>query len=236
MRNRRSFLAAGFGVLAAPAFAASPADYRAALSQAYGGPVDPAAAHAKALAAARVAQARADALLRGQGLRVGSVAERLRALAADPRWLYADDEAGRDRAVAEMNARVAALRPSLTAAFGDLPIAVAEARRMPPADVAAGRGGYRDPKALAYYVDLRTIRARPAWTLPSVAFHEVTPGHLLQLPLEVAATPPVAGAYFEAWAVYAEQLARDLGAYRGDPCGEIGYLEWRLFRLARIVV
>ena len=143
-----------------------------------------------------------------------------------------------------MNARLAALRPRLAEAFGDLPIAAAEVRRMSPADVAAGRGGYReaphDGKPGAYYEDLKAIRERPTWSLPSVAFHEVTPGHLLQLPLQAAAAPPpervkAAGAYFEAWAIYAEQLALDLGAYRGDPLGEIGYLQWRLFRLGRVV-
>jgi uncharacterized protein (DUF885 family) len=68
----------------------------------------------------------------------------------------------------------------------------------------------------------------------------VTPGHLMQLPWQAAACPPDArvkasGAYFEAWGTYAEQLACDLGAYENDPPGEIGYLQWRLFRLGRIV-
>src|SRR5205814_290966 len=160
--------------------------------------------HAGARAAAEAAQARADVLLKGQGLTAGSVAERLRALAKDARFLYPDDEAGRDRAVADMNARLAAFRPKLAAALGDLPIAVA-----------AGKGGYRvapaDGKPGAYYVDLKAIRERPMWSLPSVAFHEVTPGHLMQLPLQAAACPPdarlkAAGAYFEAWGIYAEQL------------------------------
>jgi uncharacterized protein (DUF885 family) len=44
-----------------------------------------------------------------------------------------------------------------------------------------------------------------------------------------------AAAYFEAWAIYAEQLCAELGAHEADPRGEIGYLQWRLFRLGRIV-
>src|SRR5262249_20823557 len=79
-----------------------------------------------------------------------------------------------------------------------------------------------------------------SWTLPSVAFHEVVPGHLLQLPLQAAAASPPAqiknaSAFFEAWAIYAEQLAHDLCAYAADPLGEIGYLHWRLFRLGRVI-
>jgi uncharacterized protein (DUF885 family) len=170
--------------------------------------------------------ARADRLLRGQGLRAGSVAERLARLFADPRFLYPDTEAGRDRAVAGMNARLRALRPRLAVVFGDRPIPAVQVRRMSPADEAAGRGGYREPGR--YFVDLHALRTRPAWTLPSVAFHETVPGHALERP---DAAPP----FSEAWAIYAEQLAADLGAYRRDPLGELGYLHWRLFRLARIV-
>ncbi|MGZ6018823.1 MAG: DUF885 family protein [Phenylobacterium sp.] len=244
MPTRRSLLASGLGALAAPALAAPDGDYRAALSSAYGGPVDPAGAHLAAQAAAAAAQVRLDQLLRGQGLSAGSPGERLRVLIRDPRWIYPDSEAGRTRAVAEMNARLKAFRPNLRRALGDLPIAPAEVRRMSAADVAARRGGYRQPpaggKPGAYDRDLRDIRARPSWTLPSVAFHEVTPGHLTQLPLQAAACPPEArikasGAYFEAWAIYAEQLCCDLGAYAGDPLGEIGYLQWRLFRVGRVI-
>lgn len=244
MIDRRTLLAAAAAAGLATPVRAQTTDYAEALARAWGGPLDPRTAHASALAAAGAAQARADRLLRRIGLTRGSVAERLRALSADPRWLYRDDDAGRNRAVADMNLRLARLRPRLGVAFGDLPIAGAQVRRMSAADAAAGRAGYReapgDGRPGAYYVDLRAIRERPAWTLPSVAFHEVVPGHLLQLPLQAAAAVPAerakpAGADFEAWGIYAEQLAADLGAYADDPRGEIGYLQWRLFRLARAV-
>jgi uncharacterized protein (DUF885 family) len=236
MLTRRDALAAGLAQLAAPAWGAA-ADYAGQLASAWGGPLDPAQVHREVAAAAAAAQARADRLLRGQGLTQGGVAERLRTLAADPRHLYPDDDAGRDRAVADMNARLAAIVPNLRTAFGDLPLPRARVRRMSPADVAAGRGGFREPDRDgvpgAYYVDLQHIRERPAWSLPTVAFHEVTPGHLLQMSLQQPGRD--GGAFFEAWATYAEQLCADLGAYRGDPLGESGYLHWRLFRLGRAV-
>jgi uncharacterized protein (DUF885 family) len=241
MLSRRTVISTGLWATAAPAFAAA-GDYAAALERAYGGPFAPDKAFARLRAAAAAAQARAGSLLRAQGLASGSVGERLAAFAQDGAFLYADDGAGRERAMAEMNARLAGLKPKLAVAFGDLPIAPADVRRMSRADEAAGRGGYRvapkDGVAGAYFVDLHAIRARPSWSLPTVAFHEVTPGHLLQMPLEASAHPPAervkrSGAYFEAWATYAEQLAADLGAYTDDRPGEIGYLHWRLFRLGR---
>ncbi|TAJ69679.1 MAG: DUF885 family protein [Phenylobacterium sp.] len=232
MWTRRSVLASGAALLASPAGAAE--TYAAALATAWGGPIDARAAHRQALVEARRLQVRADVLLRGQGLVRGTVAERIGALFADPRFLYPDDDAGRDRAVAEMNGRLAALRPKLAGVFG-VAMPAAEVRRMSPADVARGRGGYREPPA--YYVDLKAIRERPAWTLPSVAFHETVPGHALQATLQSSdpAKQSYLGVYSEAWATYAEQLAADLGAYAGDPLGEIGDLHWRLFRMARVV-
>src|SRR5207253_3789287 len=42
--------------------------------------------------------------------------------------------------------------------------------------------------------------------------------------------------YGEGWALYAEQLAQEMGAYAGDPLGEVGYLQQALFRACRLVV
>ena len=225
MWSRRTVLASAPAVFARPAWAA---DYRATLAQAYGGPVDVAAAHREAWGQIRTLQARADKLLIGQKLAKGSVDNRLAMLAKDPRWLYPVTDAGRNEAVADMNAALAKLRPKLAAAFGDLALPQPDVRR--PAARDEAKGGYREPPV--YYVDLRTIRARPAWTLPTVAFHETVPGHALQASVTGKPRP---ASFSEAWATYAEELAADLGAYRGDPRGELGYLHWRLFRLGRIV-
>lgn len=232
MWTRRTVLAAGGAFLAGRARAA---DYATSLAEAWGGPIDPVAAQRRALAEAGRLQVRADRLLRGQGLAEGPVAARLRELFADERFLYSDDDVGRDHAVGAMNAALAKLRPGLARALGDLPIPEAAVRRMSPQDEARGRGGYREPPA--YYVDLKTLRERPAWSLPTVAFHETVPGHALQASLQSAdpAKQRWFGVYSEAWATYAEQLAFDLGGHAGDPRGELGYLHWRLFRVARVV-
>jgi uncharacterized protein (DUF885 family) len=115
---------------------------------------------------------------------------------------------------------------------------------MSRADEQAGKGGYRElptpGKAGAYYVDLKDIRRRPSWTLPSVVAHELLPGHMIQLPIEVAAAPhplrlEYTPAFAEGWGIYAEQLAAAEGAFT-DPMAELGHLHWLLFRIGRGLV
>lgn len=232
MLTRRTVLGAGAALtLGGPAHA--DVDYVHRLSQAWGGPIDPHLAHRKARAEIARIHRRADRLLRGAGLKRGAIAWRLATLFADDRFLYPDDDSGRNRAVADMNAALARLRPRLVGAFS-WPAPPAEVRRMPAPDEERGRGGFRERGA--YYVDLRAIRERPAWTLGSVAFHETVPGHALQADRQAAdGGAPYAGIFGEAWATYAEQLAVDLDAFAGDPRAELGYLHWRLFRMARVV-
>jgi len=43
-------------------------------------------------------------------------------------------------------------------------------------------------------------------------------------------------AYSEGWALYAEQLADEIGMYREDPWGQIGYLSDQMLRACRLVV
>jgi len=43
-------------------------------------------------------------------------------------------------------------------------------------------------------------------------------------------------AYSEGWALYAETLGDELGAYEGDPVGRLGYLQSIAFRACRLVV
>ncbi|MET0308038.1 MAG: DUF885 family protein [Sphingomonas sp.] len=188
--------------------------------------------------------ARADALLKKLGQKTGTVGARFSALWSDPRWLYSDDDAGRDTAVADMNRTLDAARDRLPTEFASYPdsAAAVRVRRMSAEDAAAGRSGYRAlPSATtpgSYFVDLKDIRRRPTWTLPGAVHHELLPGHMIQLPIEAAADPhplrlEYAPAFAEGWAIYAEQLAAADGAFAGDPMAELGHLHWTLFRIGR---
>jgi uncharacterized protein (DUF885 family) len=188
--------------------------------------------------------ARADRLFRGLGRARGSVGERYRTLFADPQWHYPESNAGRDQAVADMNRVLATARARIPPLLGPVPpfCLNVTARRLSAAELAAGRGGYRDlptpGKPGAYIVDLKDIARRPSWSLTSAVHHELLPGHMTQMPMEVLANPhPLrlryAPSFGEAWGMYAEQLAAADGVYQGDPLGELGHIHWLLFRVTR---
>lgn len=211
--------------------------YALALQFQLGEEISPRDAHRRALAYCRELQREADVLLRAQGLTRGSVGERLRAFAADERQLYTDDAAGKAQAVTDMNAALARVRHLLRDVLegADTP---AEVRLVPPEAEADGMAGRREGSV--YHVDFGAIRTRPKWTLASVAFHELVPGHILQAQFERAAQAPAlqtryASGYSEGWAIYAERLADEAGAYADDPASRLGYLQWMLFRFGRVV-
>lgn len=213
--------------------------YEAALTYALGVRISARAAHQRARSACTELQRELGLLLRLQGLESGPADERLRTLLTNPNYLYADSNEGRDHAVVAMNASLERIQRLLGPAFEPGERINAQVRRIPPAEEARGVQGRREGDA--YYVDLANIRARPSWTLPSVVHHELIPGHILQAHMSAGAAPPAlqlryASAYSEGWAIYAEQLADELGAFNTDPLGRIGYLHWMLFRAARVVV
>ena len=77
----------------------------------------------------------------------------------------------------------------------------------------------------------------------AVAYHEGIPGHHLQLSVQQQLTglPKFRlhslgfNAYIEGWALYAEELGKEVGFYR-DPVSDYGRLSSELFRAVRLVV
>jgi uncharacterized protein (DUF885 family) len=223
-------------------------DYLALLLDRHAGEqIDIAALHDRLTAKWHALAARADRLLRAQGLADGSVGQRFIAYFRRPEGLYPDSSAGRDQAVADMNRTLDRARDRVPALIGPVPpfcLAV-RAQRMSPADEAAGRGGYRTVATATtpggYFVDLFDIKRRPRWSLGSVVHHELLPGHMIQLPIEAAANPhplrlEYAPAFAEGWGVYAEQLAADDGAFAGNDPMLLGHIHWLLFRIGRGVI
>ncbi len=78
--------------------------------------------------------------------------------------------------------------------------------------------------------------------MESTAYHEGVPGHHLQLSLaqELPTLPPFRqhgywGAYIEGWALYSEQLGKEVGFYQ-DPYNDYGRLQDEMLRAIRLVV
>ncbi|MNU98398.1 hypothetical protein D3C71_885030 [compost metagenome] len=193
--------------------------------------------------------ARADALLKAQGMTQGTVGERIAALGKDPRFVYPNTDEAKEELLKALNEQMVAVQARMPEYFGRLPKSPCDIRRVPKAIEAGAPGGYYQSPALdgsrpgAYYINLRDTAEWPKWTLPTLTYHEAVPGHHFQIALqqEQPDTPllmKVMGfsAYSEGWGLYAEQLADEIGAYENDPFGQIGYLQSLMFRAARLVV
>jgi uncharacterized protein (DUF885 family) len=192
--------------------------------------------------------AKIDAIMKKQGLTKGTVGERLRVMFKDPRYLYPNTDAAKVQLIADLNAHVKKVRAELPKYFGTLPKAGLEIRRVPK-NIEAGQpmGYYNSPpldnsRPGIYWINLRDTAEVPKWTLPTLTHHEGIPGHHLQLAIQGETSLPTLrkmmgfSAYEEGWALYAEQLAVEMGEYKTDPLGEIGQLHDSMFRGVRLVV
>ncbi|QDK33141.1 DUF885 domain-containing protein [Sphingomonas sp. IC081] len=191
--------------------------------------------------------AQLDTILKTAGLTTGSVGARLDALNKRPDQLYANTDAGRSELIAALNEGIRQMYTKLPQAFDNPPQQPLEIRRVPPEiqDGAPNGYYYRAPldgsRPAIYWINLKDVADWPKYTLPSLTYHEGVPGHHLQggfaqsggeLPMMLKNS--FISAYGEGWALYAEQLADELGAYSG--LERAGYLQSYLFRAARLVI
>jgi uncharacterized protein (DUF885 family) len=221
--------------------------YALALAEATTTSLSPNEVHEIGLRQVADIQAQLDPILRGEGLTRGSVGERLTALNALPAQLYPETDAGRARMIADLNAGIRAMQAKLPRAFANPPSRPLEIRRVPPEIQDGASNGYYYPAALdgsrpaIYWINLKSVGDWPKYTLPALTYHEGVPGHHLQGGIAQASgdLPMLLSNYFisaygEGWALYAEQLADELGGYEGIE--RAGYLQSFLFRATRLVV
>ena len=189
-----------------------------------------------------------DELMKKQGMTRGTVGERLRAMFVDPRFQYPNTDEAKVALLADLNRRVRSVRAKLPKYFGTLPKAGIEIRRVPREVEAGAPSGYYNLASLngkrpgIYWINLRDTHEKPKWTLPTLTYHESIPGHHLQLSIQQEGSLPLIRkvsqftAYVEGWALYAEQLAAEIGEYEDDPLGRIGQLHDSMFRAVRLVI
>jgi uncharacterized protein (DUF885 family) len=223
--------------------------YAEALHEATTTNFSPAEVHQMGLTQVAEISAELDKILRSQGYTRGSVGERLAALNHTPAQLYPDTDAGRADLLASLNAGVKDMYTRLPRDFATLPNQPLEIRRVPPEIQDGASNGYYRRAALdgsrpaIYFINLKDLGDWPKYTLPTLSYHEGVPGHHLQISIsqESKDIPTMRklgffSAYSEGWALYAEQVADELGVYADNPLGRAGFLQSFLFRAARLVV
>lgn len=220
--------------------------YAWALRAATTTPLTPEEVHAMGLEQLAALHARMEPLLRAQGLTQGTVGERMAALGRDPQYLFENSDAGRAQLLAYVNGRVDAIRKRMPDAFTRLVPGNLVVKRVPVSIENGAPGGYASAGSMdgtqpgTYYINLRDTSIWPRHALPTLTYHEGIPGHIWQgeysYKLPLIRTLLAYSAYTEGWALYAEQLADELGTYQDDPVGQLGYLQSLAFRACRLVV
>ncbi len=145
------------------------------------------------------------------------------------------------------NDAIAHTRTLLPAAFGALPVYRAEVVREPAfSEVAGGAAHAAGPspdgvRPGRVYVHLLGVTDDPAGVYDLMC-HEGIPGHVMQGDIQVrqSGAPKFRKAYgyvafSEGWALYAETLCKEIGAYP-DAAADFMRLDAELFRAARLVV
>ena len=190
--------------------------------------------------------AQMDPILKEVGYTKGSVGERMQGLAKDPRYKFAEGDKGRAEIMAFIDDRLTWIRAQMPRAFNTLVNPNMEVKRLPPEEEPGAPAAYGGAGSIdgtipgKFWINLRTTELHSKYSLADLAFHEAIPGHIWQgeythkMPLirQLLAF----NAYSEGWALYAEQLADELGAYSDDRVGRLGYLQSLAFRACRLVV
>lgn len=189
---------------------------------------------------------RMDVILKSLGYTQGSVGARMTALSNDPRYKFAEGDPGRAEIMAFIQERLRIIRAQLPRAFRTLVRGNLEVKRLPPEEEPGAPGAYGGAGSIdgsipgKFWINLRTTDLHRKYDLPDLSHHEAIPGHVWQgeysnqLPL--IRTMLAFNAYSEGWALYAEQLADELGVYDDFIVGRLGYLQSLAFRAIRLVV
>lgn len=205
--------------------------------------------HEIGLAEVERISAEIDAIFDAEGITEGTVGERMAALKENPEMVYPNTDEGREQLLAFLEENLAIINSAVPEAFGTIPESGVEIQRVPEFSEASAPGGYYTPPSLdgsrpgIFWINLRDTTEQQLWTLKTLLYHEAIPGHHFELALALTSTdrPTFRRTYFnsnysEGWALYAEKVANELGAYEGDPFGNIGRLQGELWRAVRLVV
>ena len=202
--------------------------------------------HARGLEELAALHARMDPILRKLGYTTGTVGDRMAALGKDARFRFSAGDEGRAEIISLMQSKIDFIRSRLPLAFRRLVEGNLEIRRLPLAEEAGAPNAYGGPGSIdgtvpgKIWLNLGDTSRHTRYSVPTLGFHEGIPGHVWQgeyaIRLPLIRSVLSFNAYSEGWALYAEQLGDELGAYEDDPVGQLGYLQSLAFRACRLVV
>jgi uncharacterized protein (DUF885 family) len=141
---------------------------------------------------------------------------------------------------------IAQMQPKLPQLFGYMPGSPVTVEAIPPFQAGSAthyQTGTPDGKRPGR-VSVATSHFEHRWLIDdeAVAYHEGIPGHHMQLSVaqQMTGLPKFRqhsgnSGYVEGWALYSEQLGKEVGFYQ-DPVSDYGRLSSELFRAVRLVV
>jgi uncharacterized protein (DUF885 family) len=164
------------------------------------------------------------------------------AVAANPKYKPQSAE----QIVDEFRRYIGQMQPKLPELFTFIPGSPVTVEAMPPFQAASAthyQTGTPDGKRPGrVVVAVSNFAQRSLVDDEATAYHEGIPGHHMQLSVaqQLTGLPKFRqhsqnSGYIEGWALYAEQLGKEIGFYQ-DPVSDYGRLSSELFRAVRLVV
>ncbi|MFK7957668.1 MAG: DUF885 family protein [Lysobacterales bacterium] len=166
----------------------------------------------------------------------------------DPNNFYPNSDEGREQFLADARTQTAEIFAIADQYFHTLPKASLDVRRVEPwRENSTSIAFYNRPsqdgtRPGVYYANLADMTGVQKYVFQAITYHEGVPGHHFQLAQaqEMEGIPQFRKfggqvAYIEGWALYAEQLAKEMGFYK-EPLYDFGRLQNELWRSVRLVV
>ncbi|MCZ6686275.1 MAG: DUF885 domain-containing protein, partial [Gammaproteobacteria bacterium] len=193
-------------------------------------------------------QTQMDEILSAEGYSEGTVAERMAILNKEERFLYTNDDEGREQILKDFQGIIDEISEKMPEYFVTLPESKVQVKRIPEFSQANSAGAYYQGPSMdgsrpgVFYANLRNLEEHPKYGMRTLAYHEAMPGHHLQTALQIEMTGvpqfrKMMGftAFSEGWALYSERVAWEAG-FQDDPYDNLGRLQAELFRGVRLVV
>jgi uncharacterized protein (DUF885 family) len=178
----------------------------------------------------------------------GDLSEFFKFVNSNPQFFFPNTDEGRQAYLDESTAFLDEIKKKLPDYFGILPKAdlvvkrVESFREQDGAPQHYNQGTPDGSRSGTYYVHLSDMNAMPKSTMEGVAYHEGSPGHHMQISIaqELESVPKFRtqlgfNAYVEGWALYSEELAKEMGQYK-NPYYDFGRLVNEIWRAIRLVV